>query len=108
MKKVLSLVLVLLIAFPSIKTLHADDDYPKDFEKGFKVALEVIKEMGTDEEDSERQQRINNIGYRIAQRSDPDKTNYSFRIVKMEEPNAFAITGGFIFATTRMKDMYLN
>jgi len=107
MKKVLSLILVFLIAFPSIKTLYADDDYPKDFEKGFKVALEVIKEMGTDE-DSEQQQRINNIGYRIAQRSDPDKTNYSFRIVKMDEPNAFALPGGFIFVTTGMLDMNLT
>jgi predicted Zn-dependent protease len=107
MKKVLSLILVFLIALPSIKTLHADDDYPKDFEKGFKVALEVIKEMGTEEE-SEQQQRINNIGYRIAQRSDPDKTNYSFRVVKMDEPNAFALPGGFIFVTTGMLDLNLT
>jgi Zn-dependent protease with chaperone function len=107
MKKVLSFILVFLIAFPSIKSLHADDDYPKDFEKGFKVALEVIKEMGT-EEDSEQQQRLNEIGYRLAQRSDPDKTNYSFRVVKMEEPNAFALPGGFIFVTTGMLDLDLT
>ena len=107
MKKVLALILVFLIAVPSVRNLYADDDTPKDFDKGLKVALEVLKEMGT-EEDSEQLQRINNIGYRIAQRSDPDKTNYSFRIVKMEEPNAFALPGGFIFITTGMLDLDLT
>jgi Zn-dependent protease with chaperone function/tetratricopeptide (TPR) repeat protein len=110
MKKVLSLVLVFLIAFPSIKSLHADDDYPKDFEKGFKVALEVIKEMGTEEDTkyAEQLQRIQKIAYRVAQRSDPDHPNYSFHIVKMEEPNAFALPGGFIFITTGMLDLDLT
>jgi Zn-dependent protease with chaperone function len=107
MKKILAFILVFLIAVPSVRNLYADDDTPKDFDKGFKVALEVLKEMGTDE-DSEQLQRINNIGYRIAQRSDPDKTNYSFRIVKMEEPNAFALPGGFIFITTGMLDLNLT
>jgi Zn-dependent protease with chaperone function len=107
MKKVLALILVFLIAVPSVKSLHADDDSPKDFDKGFKVALEVLKEMRTDE-DPDQLQRINNIGYRIAQRSDPDKANYSFRIVKMEEPNAFALPGGFIFITTGMLDLNLT
>ncbi|MCI0615454.1 hypothetical protein L0244_20890, partial [bacterium] len=83
MKKILALILVILIAVPSAKTLHADDDSPKDFDKGFKVALEVLKEMETDEE-AEQIQRINNIGYRVAQRSAPELTNFSFRIVKME------------------------
>jgi Zn-dependent protease with chaperone function/tetratricopeptide (TPR) repeat protein len=107
MKKVLALILVFLIAVPYVKTLRADDDSPKDFDKGFKVALEVLKEMETDEE-ADQIQRINNIGYRVAQRSDPDKTNYSFRIVKMEEPNAFALPGGFIFITTGMLDLDLT
>ncbi|MCI0442638.1 M48 family metallopeptidase, partial [bacterium] len=107
MKKILALILVILIAVPSAKTLHADDDSPKDFDKGFKVALEVLKEMETDEE-AEQIQRINNIGYRVAQRSAPELTNFSFRIVKMEEPNAFALPGGFIFITTGMLDLDLT
>lgn len=107
MKKILALILVFLIAVPSVKTLHADDDAPKDFDKGFKVALEVLKEMGTDEE-ADQIQRLNNIGYRVAQRSAADLTNFSFRIVKMEEPNAFALPGGFIFITTGMLDLDLT
>lgn len=107
MKKILALILAFLIAVPSIKTLHADDDTPKDFDNGFKVAIEVLKEMGIDE-DPVQVQRINNIGYRVAQRSDSDHTNYSFHIVKMEEPNAFALPGGFIFITTGMLDLDLT
>ncbi|MCI0614979.1 M48 family metallopeptidase, partial [bacterium] len=57
---------------------------------------------------AEQIQRINNIGYRVAQRSAPELTNFSFRIVKMEEPNAFALPGGFIFITTGMLDLDLT
>ncbi|HEY7162044.1 MAG TPA: M48 family metallopeptidase, partial [Acidobacteriota bacterium] len=110
MKKILVLILIFLIAVPSVRTLHADDDTPKDFDNGFKVALEILKEMGIEEDtkDAEQLQRIDNIAYRVAQRSDPDKTNYSFHIVKMEEPNAFALPGGFIFITTGMLDLDLT
>lgn len=107
MKKVLAFILIFLIAVPSIKTIQADESSPKDFDKGFKVALEVLKEMAT-EEDPEQLQRLNNIGYRVAQRSAPDMTHFSFRIVKMEEPNAFALPGGFIFITTGMLDLDLT
>lgn len=101
--------MVLLIAIPSLNTAQASEPAPnpKDFDNGFKVALEVIKEMGT-EEDPEQLRRLNEIGYRVAQRSAPDMTHFSFRIVKMEEPNAFALPGGFIFITTGMLDLDLT
>ncbi len=101
--------MVLLIAVPSLNTVQASEPTPnpKDFDKGFKVALEVLKELGTDE-DPDQLLRINNIGYRVAQRSAPEMTHFSFRIVKMEEPNAFALPGGFIFITTGMLDLDLT
>ena len=52
--------------------------------------------------------RVNEIGYRVAQRAAPDMPNFSFRIVKMEEPNAFALPGGFIFVSTGMMDLDLT
>ncbi len=110
MKTILVFVLALCIAVPH---LYADEppapkvETPKDFDKGFKVAIEIIKELGA-EEDQEKVRRVNEIGYRVAQRSDPNATNYSFRVVKMEEPNAFALPGGFIFVTTGMLDLDLT
>ncbi|HSE40265.1 MAG TPA: M48 family metalloprotease [Acidobacteriota bacterium] len=109
MKSLLIIVLALCIAFPQV---HAAEDTqkvetPKDFDNGFKVALEIMKELGQ-VEDAEKARRVNDIGYRVAQRSDPNATNYSFRVVKMEEPNAFALPGGFIFVTTGMLDLDLT
>ena len=109
MKSIFVIVLALCIAVPQ---LHATEtpqkvETPKDFDNGFKVAIEIMKELGA-EEDPEKVRRVNEIGYRVAQRSDPNATNYSFRVVKMEEPNAFALPGGFIFITTGMLDLNLT
>jgi predicted Zn-dependent protease len=79
----------------------------KDFDKNLKVALEATQEIGL-AENAKEIKRVNDIGYRVAQRAAPEMTNISFRIVKMEEPNAFALPGGFIFVTTGMMDLDLN
>src|SRR5262249_25626109 len=79
----------------------------KDFENGLRIALETIKEYGLDD-DPVKNKRLNDIGYRVAQRAAPDSTYYSFRIIKMEEPNAFALPGGFVFVTTGMMDLDLT
>jgi predicted Zn-dependent protease len=80
---------------------------PKDFDNGLKVALEATKEFGL-VEDPAKVKRLNDIGYRVARRAAPNIKNFSFRIVKMEEPNAFALPGGFIFVTTGMLDLDLT
>ena len=88
-------------------TQSAPTAAPKDFEKGLKVALEATKELGL-VEDAEKVKRLNDIGYRVAQRAAPEMPNLSFRIVKMEEPNAFALPGGFVFVSTGMLDLDLT
>lgn len=80
---------------------------PKDFNNGLEAALEATKELGL-VDDPVQTKRINDIGYRVAQRASPDRPYYSFRIVKMEEPNAFALPGGFIFVTSGMLDLGLT
>jgi len=80
---------------------------PKDFGKNLKVALEATREIGL-VENAKDVKRLNDIGYRVAQRAAPEMTNVSFRIVKMEEPNAFALPGGFVFVTTGMMDLDLT
>jgi Zn-dependent protease with chaperone function len=109
MKRIFVFILALCIAVPSLQAAETPpkSENPKDFDKGFKVALEIIKELGA-EEDPEQLRRVNEIGYRVAQRSAPDMTHFSFRIVKMEEPNAFALPGGFIFVSTGMLDLNLT
>ena len=82
-------------------------EMPKDFEKGLRVALEATRELGL-VEDPEKVKRLNDIAYRVANRAAPEMPHLSFRIVKMEEPNAFALPGGFIFLTTGMLDLDLT
>ncbi|HJZ11958.1 MAG TPA: M48 family metalloprotease, partial [Acidobacteriota bacterium] len=77
------------------------------FDNGFRIAMEAVKEMGI-VEDPAKVKRLNDIGYKVAQRAAPDMAHFSFRIVKMEEPNAFALPGGFIFVTTGMLDLDLT
>jgi predicted Zn-dependent protease len=69
--------------------------------------MEAIKELGI-VEDPVEVKRLNDIAYRVAQRAAPEMPHFSFRIVKMEEPNAFALPGGFIFITTGMLDLDLT
>src|SRR5688572_28780884 len=80
---------------------------PKDFDKGLRVALEATRELGLID-DVDKVKRLNDIAYRVANRAAPEMPHLSFRIVKMEEPNAFALPGGFIFVTTGMLDLDLT
>lgn len=80
---------------------------PKDFEKGLRVALEATRELGL-VDDPVKVNRLNEVAYRVAKRAAPEMPHLSFRIVKMEEPNAFALPGGFIFITTGMLDLELT
>jgi len=109
MQKILVTLLTFLLISPLQPPVQSSSqaDIPKDFVKGFSVALEAMKELGN-VEDNEKQERVNDIGYRVAQRADENNTYYSFHIVKMQEPNAFALPGGFIFVTTGMLDLDLT
>ena len=108
MKKVAILLCIqLFLSVPSWPATQSAPSVPKDFDKGFKVALEATRELGS-VDDPEKVKRLNDIAYRVANRAAPDMPHLSFRIVKMEEPNAFALPGGFIFVTTGMLDLDLN
>jgi predicted Zn-dependent protease len=110
MKKValfLSILLFLSIPCWPAPTQSTPITSPKDFEKGLRVALEATRELGL-VEDADKVKRLNDIGYRVANRAAPEMPHLSFRVVKMEEPNAFALPGGFIFITTGMLDLDLT
>jgi predicted Zn-dependent protease len=104
MKNWVILFLVSVLIFPS--TLRAEIS-SKDFENSLNVAMEILKEYPP-VEDPVLQKRINDIAYRVAQRASVDLTKLSFYIIKMDEPNAFALPGGFIFITTAMLELDLT
>src|SRR5215831_17675045 len=108
MKTCLVVVLAALMVAPSVFAQQTSPAIrPKDFENSLEATMEIIKEAGLDD-DPVLNARLNNIAYRVAQRANADITTFSFRIVKMEEPNAFALPGGFIFVTTGMMNMDLT
>jgi predicted Zn-dependent protease len=79
----------------------------KDFQKGLSVAMEAMKELSI-VDDPEKLKRLNDIGYRVAHSAAEDMPYFSFHIVRMEEPNAFALPGGYIFVSSGMLDLDLT
>ncbi|HSU82307.1 MAG TPA: M48 family metalloprotease [Thermoanaerobaculia bacterium] len=80
---------------------------PKLFDESLKAAAEAVKQYGA-ADDQERLARVSRIGYELAQQSDFQKYPFVFGIVKMPEPNAFALPAGQIFITTGMLDLGLD
>ncbi|HEY3569403.1 MAG TPA: M48 family metalloprotease [Thermoanaerobaculia bacterium] len=80
---------------------------PKLFDESLKAAAEAVKQYGS-ADDQERLARVTKIGYELAQQSDYQKYPFVFGIVKMPEPNAFALPAGQIFITTGMLDLGLD
>jgi predicted Zn-dependent protease len=77
------------------------------FEQGLEVALAVQSEIGLIDDEAALG-RIYDLGARIAYAAGDDETVYSFYIVDMPEPNAFAVPGGFIFITQGMLEIELD
>ncbi len=71
----------------------------KEIQMGQEVAAELEKEYGTEEN-----ARITAIGKKLAAVSDRPKLPYTFKVLKMPDPNAFACPGGAIFITKSLLD----
>ncbi|MEL7061767.1 MAG: M48 family metalloprotease [Acidobacteriota bacterium] len=59
-------------------------------------------------DDPEAERRLRTIGYRVAERSDDRRFPFSFYLIDMPVPNAFALPGGQIFVTRGMFDLGLD
>jgi predicted Zn-dependent protease len=77
------------------------------FRKSAEAAAEALTQYGQYDH-PEEQQRLNDIGYRLARHSGYDKFPFSFYLVDMPIPNAFALPGGHIFVTRGMLDLDLS
>jgi len=80
---------------------------PDDVAQGLEIAMSLATSIGT-VDTLDWAARLNDLGYRIASVSGDDATPYSFAILNLDEPNALALPGGFIFVTRAMLEMELT
>jgi beta-barrel assembly-enhancing protease len=80
---------------------------PDLFEKSLQAAEYTLNYYGV-YENREEARRIADIGYLLARQSSFRKMPFSFYLVDMPVPNAFALPGGQIFVTRGMLDLGLN
>jgi Zn-dependent protease with chaperone function/predicted negative regulator of RcsB-dependent stress response len=107
-RRILASALVLLLAVTTAAPAGAQGIANPDlFDKSLKAAAEAAAQYGTPD-DPEQLARVNRIGYELAQHSEYQKFPYTFAIVDMPVPNAFALPGGQIFVTTGMLDLGLD
>ena len=99
------LVLCLLTAgLPADAQTIAD---PELFEKSVQAAQQAVAQYGAYDAPEELE-RVNRIGYELAQHSEFQKFPFTFGLVDVPVPNAFALPGGQIFVTRGMLDLGLS
>jgi predicted Zn-dependent protease len=70
----------------------------REARQGMKTALALERRYGTVGK-PEQMERVNRIGFAIAQVSSRPLPWYSFNVLDVEIPNAMALPGGFVFVT---------
>ena len=77
------------------------------FKKSLEAAVQAVAHYG-DLDRPEELRRVAEIGYRLGQESLFQEMPFTFYLVDMPEPNAFALPGGQIFLTRGMLDLPLD
>ncbi len=80
---------------------------PDLYGKSLKVAQQAIAQYGAYEDEAARE-RVNRIGYELAQHATSQKFPFTFGLVDLPMPNAFALPAGQIFVTRGMLDLGLS
>ncbi|HEY7213036.1 MAG TPA: M48 family metalloprotease [Thermoanaerobaculia bacterium] len=107
-RRILASTLVLLLVFSTVGPTWAQGIANPDlFDKSLKAAAEAVAQYGSPD-NPEQLARVNRIGYELAQHSEYQKFPFTFGIVEMPVPNAFALPAGQIFITTGMLDLGLD
>jgi predicted Zn-dependent protease len=75
-----------------------------EYEVGRDLANEIRHQLGLDRQ-PRIEQMLNETGRRLAGSLTNKSRTFSFEIVKGSEPNAFALPGGFIFATRSLVEL---
>jgi predicted Zn-dependent protease len=80
---------------------------PDLYGKSLKVAQQAIAQYGAYDDEAARE-RVNRIGYELAQHAASQKFPFTFGLVDLPMPNAFALPAGQIFVTRGMLDLGLS
>jgi len=108
MKKLFIFIFIFLCIPPAIQPSAAKPGAMSDtFKKSLDYATEVSKHYEVLNDHPELD-RLNRIGYALVRQADDPDSTYSFQIIKMRDPNAFTLPGGFIFVTTGILDLRLS
>jgi Zn-dependent protease with chaperone function len=77
------------------------------FVKSLEAATAALSVYGAWDEPAQLS-RVADIGYRVARESGFDRFPFSFYLIDMVEPNAFALPGGHLFVTRGMLELGLT
>jgi predicted Zn-dependent protease len=103
----LALLLAVGTAAPSFAQPSPVIDSEDLFLKSARAAAEALEFYGI-WDDAAATERVQRIGYSIARHSNFEKYPFSFFVVDMAIPNAFALPAGHIFVTRGMLDLGLD
>jgi predicted Zn-dependent protease len=108
-RRLLAAALALLVAFPLLPLPASGQTVsnPELFLKSLQVARQVAEQYELYDNPAEVA-RVNRIGYELAQQSGFTRFPFTFTLVDMPVPNAFALPGGQIFITRGMLDLGLD
>lgn len=96
--------LVALLPAPATAQQIADEEL---FQKSAELAQKALEVWGT-YDDPEQLERVADIGYRVARHSEFGEMPFTFHLIDLPAPNAFALPGGQIFITHGMLDLGLD
>jgi len=80
---------------------------PDLYGKSLEVAAKAVELFGRTER-HEDEERVAEIGYRVAQAANFQAFPFTFHVVEMPAPNAFALPGGHVFVTRGMLELDLD
>ncbi len=80
---------------------------PELFSKSLQVAQQALDLYGS-YDNPQAMERVAEIGYRLASKAHFDDFPFTFHLVEMAAPNAFALPGGHIFITRGMLELNLT
>jgi len=93
---------------PAPRSAAVEEPSPvdSDFDLGLRITLQAYHEVGMVEDDS-LTDWVRDIGYRVASVA-PEPSLFTFHLIDLPYPNAFALPGGFVFVTRGMIEMGLT
>lgn len=79
---------------------HAEETYFYSTDKEIKIGASLSKQIEREfkpDNDPLIQQRINKIGQQVARETERKELRYHFKVLDVEEINAFALPGGYVY-----------